>query len=131
MCMIEDCDEQYTVYRQQVLKAKKQHKCTECKRVIERGETYRRTAGLYDGEWTIGKVCAHCKTATDWLKANCGGYLDHSVLEDMEQHFEEYSRMDLARVVVGMRRSWKRIRSDGLMRPLPIPRPLKLGDARD
>ncbi|MGH2509070.1 MAG: hypothetical protein ACRDHZ_16955 [Ktedonobacteraceae bacterium] len=131
MCMIETCDERYTVYGEQpAVRAKKEHKCTECGRPIARGEIYRRTAGMYDGSWIIGKVCQHCKVATEWLQKNCGGYLDHCVGEDMQAHFDEYSRMDLARIVIGMNHQWKRLRGVGLMTIPKLPRPLKLGDAR-
>lgn len=129
MCMIED-GERYAVYHQDTVKARKPHKCNECGREIAKGETYRRTAGLYDGSWTINKVCAHCTVAAEWLLTNCGGYMDSVVHEDIVQHVDEYRRMDLARLAVGMKRDWKRFDGAGLL-PVPkLPRPIQLGDAR-
>lgn len=129
MCMIDDC-ETYSIYHEKdAVRAKKAHKCNECGRPIEPGETYRCTSGLGDGCWTVNKVCAHCTVAAKWLLHNCHGYMDTCVREDIEHHVEDYRRMDLARVAVGMRRKWKRVRRTEMM-PIPqMPRPIKLGDA--
>ena len=70
----------------------------ECGRVIAVGETYRHTSGLYEDSWNINKVCAHCTIAAKWLMENCHGYLDGMIEEDIEQHFDEYARVDLARL---------------------------------
>jgi len=129
MCAIDD-GEHYDVYCAQTRKAAKAHKCNECYRQIAKGESYRHTHGLYDGYWMQNRVCSHCQVATTWLSDNCGGYMDQGVCEDIEQHVDEYRRMDLARLAVGMRSKWKRIRREGLM-PIPkLPRPIKLGDAQ-
>lgn len=128
MCAI-DGGERYDVYCEATRKAAKQHKCDECYRPILKGEIYRQTRGLYDGHWSVNKVCSHCSVATEWLGTNCGGYMDQGVREDIEEHVDEYRRMDLARLAVGMRNKWKCIRREGLM-PIPkLPRPIKLGDA--
>ena len=128
MCMIES-GERYDVYHSRNPKARKRHKCSECSRVIEVGETYRVTEGLYDGVWSMNKVCAHCSVPASWLAENCGGYMDGGVYEDIAEHVDEYRRMDLARLAVGMRNHWKRIRREGQM-PIPkLPAPIKLGDA--
>lgn len=128
--MIDGCDESFVVYHaHRPVRARKEHRCSECGRTIPAGETYYRADGLFEGRWDIYHTCAHCKVACDWLKANCGGFLHHGVEEDIREHVGEYSRMDLARLAVGMGRDWQRFRG-GLM-PLPkLPRPLKLGDAR-
>lgn len=128
MCMI-DSGERYDVYSAETRKAAKPHKCDECHREIAKGETYRLTKGMYDRLWSTNKVCAHCMVVVQWLGDNCGGYMDGGVFEDIVEHVEEYRRMDLARVAVGMRHKWKRIRREGQM-PIPkLPRPIKLGDA--
>ena len=129
MCMTDD-GETYSVYHEREVRARKAHDCNECGRVIAVGETYRHTSGLYEDSWNINKVCAHCTIAAKWLMENCHGYLDGMIEEDIEQHFDEYARVDLARLKVGMRRNWQRFKGVGLM-PIPkLPRPIKLGDAR-
>lgn len=130
MCMIEGIDEAYVIYnRHKATRAAKEHRCTECRRVIAKGETYYCASGLYDGQWDTHHTCAHCYVACEWLTENCGGFLHGGVQEDIEEHVTEYRRPDLYRLAIGMRRKWKRRQGEGL-RPLPrLPRPIQIGDA--
>ncbi|AYN58912.1 hypothetical protein PP634_gp86 [Arthrobacter phage Richie] len=41
-------------------RARKQHTCEECGRIIEPGETYHRTAGSWEGDFFTNVACAHC-----------------------------------------------------------------------
>jgi hypothetical protein len=41
-------------------KARKTHKCDQCGRVIESGETYRRQGMVYDGRISASVVCLQC-----------------------------------------------------------------------
>jgi hypothetical protein len=45
--------------------ARKKHKCCECRRAIERGETYRKESALYDGTITTYKTCIDCNGIRD------------------------------------------------------------------
>lgn len=47
--------------------ARKEHKCYECGGIIEPLDVYERTAGKWDGDFSVFKVCGHCETARDWL----------------------------------------------------------------
>ena len=130
MCMIDAADGLGNrCQREARRRARKAHKCGECSRVIAPGETYVDASGIdCDGNAWTHKVCAHCDVVTVWLAENCGGWLMQGVLDDIREHVEEYRRMDLARLVVGMQRDWKRFHG-GLM-PVPkLPRPIELGDA--
>ena len=42
-------------------KARKQHKCIECRLPIFSGETYLSIKSLYDGSWTQDKLCSGCE----------------------------------------------------------------------
>jgi hypothetical protein len=129
--MIDGCDEAFSAYRPpEQRRSKKARKCDECRRDIAIGERYWSAAGLFEGHWDASVVCNHCHVACEWLKVNCGGWLFNGVFEDIEQHWDEYRRMDIARLVVGMKHKWRGPRGERGM-PLPrLPRPLKLGDAR-
>ena len=130
MCMIEGCDERAHVWHESRQRAKKEHKCGECRRAIAVGEHYWRVWAIsVDGPFN-GKWCEHCNVAKEWLWVNCGGSLLSGVEEDIAQHVEEYRRMDLARLDVGMRRRWRAFKRPGLLPVPPLPRPIKLGDAR-
>lgn len=41
-------------------KARKQHKCCECRGRIQLGETYERASGIWDGEPMRFKTCCDC-----------------------------------------------------------------------
>lgn len=128
--MIEGCDERAHVWHESLQRARKTHKCGECNRTIAPGENYWRVWAInIDGPFK-GKWCEHCNVGKEWLWKNCGGSLLSGVEEDIHEHVEEYRRMDLARLDVGMRRQWRRFKRTGLL-PVPaLPRPLQLGDAR-
>ena len=116
MCAIDD-GERYLIWKTGERRAAKPHKCGECYREIAKGERYLYSAGLYDGRWTSNHICAHCEVACEWLRVNCGGYLDHGVYEDFHEHAAEYPALawPILRVCVGMRRKWVGMCSAGLM----------------
>jgi hypothetical protein len=122
MCMIEWGDDDWVHLGSTTRKARKQHKCFECSRTIEAGETYTRCAGMPHGEIPdVFKLCAHCTAAGTWLMRVCGGYLYGAIREDLEEHWDETWELHslwLGRAILGRRRRW--LRHDGtLMDPLP------------
>ncbi len=44
----------------EIRKARKEHKCCECQRVIKVGEKYHLFKGCWDGEWGRFKTCVAC-----------------------------------------------------------------------
>lgn len=46
-------------------RARKQHKCGECRRMIEPGELYQFWVTLYDGNFSTQKMCSHCWATID------------------------------------------------------------------
>lgn len=97
-------------------RARKPHKCDECSRKIERGETYHFGKILLEGTWFENKRCEHCSVLADWLANECGGYLYEGVLEDFREHAEEYGRFDMWRAFWGAPRGWMR---NGHLMPVP------------
>lgn len=117
-----DFAEGFTVSRTVQRRARQRHECAECRRIIEPGETYRYSTGLYDGRWDDHVMCAHCHAVSSWLVVTCGGWLWNGVLEDLEEHWNESweLRSDyLGRAILSMRyrRRWKR--KDGTLMPVP------------
>ena len=41
-------------------KARKEHKCVECGRIIQLGETYKYVGGKFKGDWLNFKTCSDC-----------------------------------------------------------------------
>jgi hypothetical protein len=127
MCMA-NFDDGPEFFTDSTQKARKAHKCLECRRVIEVGETYRRYFGVYEGSGFSGKICQHCEVPAAWLSENCGGYMFEAILEDFTEHVNEYQRMDIARVAVMARNKWRSPRR-GVLLPVPkLPRPLEQKD---
>ncbi len=50
-----------------IVSARKQHRCSECRGIIQPGEKYERVFLVYDGYADTYKTCLHCKSARDWL----------------------------------------------------------------
>lgn len=77
--------------------AKKQHKCGECHGIIDPLDVYERTAGKWDGDFRIFKVCGHCETARDWLLNETewteAFFLDDGIdffFGELRQHLKDY-----------------------------------------
>lgn len=86
-CQIEqDCDGGPSLFTEKILKARKQHKCCECKEVIQPGESYERVKGLWEGVWQKYDTCMHCLSLR---KVFFCGYTYGEVLWDLEEHIRE------------------------------------------
>lgn len=104
----------YNVFSNEYLvkRCVKEHRCGECGRTIRVGEPYMYHSWLYDGCFDVSKTCSHCQVACDWLSANCSGYLVCNVLEDIQEHVDEYRRDKpdcmgrLMVLLIGMRHKW-------------------------
>ena len=104
-------------YREERRKARKVHTCEECGRQIEAGERYRFVSGMWNGHVGEHKACAHCDAAQRLLVKHCDGYMLGCLREELAEHIEEYLPWSIsaARMMVGVKRHWKRVRGDGLI----------------
>ncbi len=124
MCMADGCDPA-SVYRERVVLARKQHCCCECRRTIEPGEKYQYAFGIWDGgPPSTFHTCGHCMIAQRWLIEECGGWMFGGVEEDIADHIIGAGSVFDAthgygsgpsRLVVSMRRKWRRFSEEGLM----------------
>lgn len=118
MCMY-DGDSYWKMASSKTVRANKEHRCSECGRAIVSGERYESFTGLsadWDG-WFYSKTCEHCVAARRWLEVECRGWLYEAVREDLAEHFGEQPDLALGRLIVGMRRAWRRW--DGTLMPVP------------
>lgn len=109
MCRIEEADP-WEFFTEAPRKARTTHICTECRRLIVKGEIYDRAVGKMDGYLGTYKTCQHCAAASQWLQTACGGFLYCGVLEELEEHWEEEVELrswTLGRLIIGMRRRWQ------------------------
>lgn len=69
-----DYDEGPSVFHRDVLKAKLNHRCTECKAIIESGQHYERSSGIWDGRWSTYRKCKFCMDFESAIQGHCRGF---------------------------------------------------------
>ena len=57
-CDLESCD----IYNERKVKARREHRCAECREPIKTGQKYIYLKSLYDGVWTTTKRCIPCQS---------------------------------------------------------------------
>ncbi len=119
MCMVDDC-ERIQVLSTGCPRARKPHKCGECQRTIQPGETYEKTVGVFKGSFDTYVTCEQCCSVRNWLSKVCSGWIYSQVEEEISEHFREGYGMWLGRAAVAMRRCWRR-RDGALMKPMTLP----------
>lgn len=135
MCLYVDYDGSWEDFGSGSHVARVDHKCLECNRTITPGERYHWWKGVYDGDFQMSKMCAHC-WGTIELGAGLTGCpkqwnweyvhdLDMEIgfvgncLEDEGHDLGQADRYRLLRTVIGRRQQW-RTRTGDLL-PLPAP----------
>lgn len=102
-------------------KARKQHHCSMCGRVIDPGETYDCSTNIYDGNLYTWKQCRHCDAMVQILKLHdWAGYPDEGIGPDDVGEFEPET-IAQARIIIGWRGKWRR--KDGTLREVPAREP--------
>lgn len=64
--------------------ARKEHKCTECGRIINKGEKYNYVAGKWEDEFNVFKTCNDCISLLSVFF--CEGYNFGSIWDDFREH---------------------------------------------
>lgn len=105
-------------------KARKEHECSECRRVIRRGETYEEHSGLWDGGWETFRWCAHCAAAVKVVEKAVEDFcFCYSALWDELVEIERYGRPNkpVSRIRAGVRRKWTHKRGPRAGQLMPVP----------
>lgn len=76
-----------TFYREIIRKAKKPHKCIECRKTISPGETYYYTTGKWDGNIEVYKTCFDCQSVKNAFF--CESYFFGTIWDDVQEHIDE------------------------------------------
>lgn len=114
MCMIEDGDVVTILREQTETKARKPHKCAECRRTIAAGETYIHHVYKDDSRAVTDHCCRHCEVARDWLCVFCDGWCYGKVGADLFEHNHDPQALSLA---AGIKREWTN--DDGTLMSVP------------
>lgn len=80
VCISSDCDNPAEFSSTKILRARKEHRCCECRAAIPRGDRYERTAGKWDGDLYVFKTCLACVDVRTSLC--CDGWSYTSLWED-------------------------------------------------
>lgn len=73
------------------VKARKQHKCYECRGPIKPCESYERTAGKWDGDFCTFKTCELCSELRHWARISvpCFCWIYGDLHENIRSMVEE------------------------------------------
>lgn len=112
MCRIDDADPAL-VWNERWPKARIEHSCVECHRIIGVTERYQTISALHDHGWgwKTYKTCAQCVQAHRWLDVVCGGWLVGEVHADLRDHLSEpppIRTFHLLWLITLMGRGWMR-----------------------
>lgn len=88
-CIYVDCDESFELYRREMVTARKQHKCSECWKVINPKEQYEVATGMYDGYFSRYKTCKDCLSLRETFF--CQDSLHTSLYELLNEYLYECS----------------------------------------
>lgn len=117
MCAIDaDCPE---LYRMNVRLARKEHRCSECSRLIAVGEKYNCAFMIYEGTPDTFRTCAHCRVGQMWLIENCGTFIHGDLIGEMQEHARDYPAVapGLNVIVTGIKQQW---RQGDILMVLPV-----------
>lgn len=102
-------------YEQETLRARKPHKCVECGRIIQAGETYEYVRGKWDGDFLQFHTCTHCLAVREaWMRfmgSSC--WLFSGLYEEIANSDWKYypGRFSVGRRMVEARRAKQRTES--------------------
>lgn len=101
-----------THYAHTYPKARKPHRCEDCGRTIDPGETYRRGAGIDGGTAWTWKECAHCCTLVHLLWWGDSEGYGQETFDEWEPETVGHLRLKAL-----WRKKWRR--KDGGLYPIP------------
>lgn len=92
VCLDQDLGYYNEFFAEDTREAKKNHKCGECGRMIQRSEVYHRAVGKCEGDWFVAKTCPECAEIRTVLI--CGEYFYGCLWEDIQEHiYPEFLRV--------------------------------------
>jgi hypothetical protein len=108
-------------------RARKAHRCDECRRTIAVGESYLISTGLWEQGWDKFYTCAHCEAAAKALEVifpdfcHCFGGLWESA-DETNRGWKHLESREAARLCVMAKRDWTRKRGPrkGELYPVPV-----------
>lgn len=107
MCYIDLSDGYSELLRNSQPTARKEHRCSECGRIISKGEKYTFEVTLFEKEIRQYKVCSHCGLVRKWLEKQCNGWLYEGILEDFYEHKNESPGYKVLKAIAISDKQWE------------------------
>lgn len=134
MCLYVENEDDIVQLRAGTRRARKEHRCYECRRTIFPGETYHYWVDVTYGDLSETKACAHCMATIDlgcaltgcrraWWWGHIHDALDDEmgfvadIIQNREHNLSFADEVRMLRRVVERRRKWRR--PNGELYPLP------------
>lgn len=70
-------------FHQEVVTAKLNHRCSECLGIIEKGQMYQRSSGIWDSRWSTYRACKLCMDFESAFDAQYKGFMHSSPFGSM------------------------------------------------
>ena len=108
------CDyETPAFYFDKLVKARNQHKCSECGKRINKDEIYERVNGKWDDRIDTYKTCSRCLDLRNYTKQNvkCLCWCHENMIDDCIETLKEYKR-ELPGLLFGGYRLLSKIKSE-------------------
>ena len=89
-----DCTEEPEFFVARDVRARREHRCHECRGAIRPGEHYHRVSGKWDGEVATLHVCLPCEVLAEWVRreGGCAAYGDvREEARDLVRILEDYA----------------------------------------
>lgn len=84
VCIGSDPDGYCEFFESRTVKARKEQRCCECRRVIQKGEPYEYAAGKYEGDFFTAKTCLFCEAVRGAFA--CGSVAYGELWEEMREY---------------------------------------------
>lgn len=95
-------------------RARKEHRCSECRGAILPGTQYVRIESLMDGAWWTFKTCPFCVAASRYFTRRAGEtWALGDLLSNLrDEWYDAGASMPLGRLIAHMRRKWRGVSVD-------------------
>ena len=81
------------VEREEMRKAAKAHRCSECRNGIPKGDKYQNYTGLWDGCWTTYKTCMACMDLRKRIYGDGCCYMFGALAEDAYEYLRDMANL--------------------------------------